>query len=126
MRLHGVIMYIVTYVLAYRDQLEVVRQREDAEQLQLRHGRTQVLVVRRHRAVGHVVMRGDTAELRALEAASGTFVFDEVTLLKECSRRMDDISTLLHQGRVVLQIVDTNAVQYRVLEHADVPRQVQA
>ena len=102
------------------DELELVRKREDTEQLELRHRRPEVLVVRRHRAIRHIVVRRDTAQLCALEAASGTLVLDEVALLEKRGSGVHDVCPLLDKRRITLKIVDANAVQDWVLEHTNV------
>jgi hypothetical protein len=69
-----------TYLLAHGNQLELVRQREHAEQLQLRHRRPQMLVVHRHRVMRDIVMRRDAAQLGALEPTRRALILDEVAL----------------------------------------------
>ena len=93
------------------NELELVRQRKDAGELELRHRRAEVLVVRRHRAVRHAVVRCDAAQFGALEATRQAFVLHRMTLLEERRGGVDDIGTLPDELRVILEVVYAHTVQ---------------
>ena len=59
--------------------------------------------------------------VRAVEATGRTLVLDEMALLQKRSNSVDDVSALLDEWWIAFEVVNANAVQHRVLEHADVP-----
>ena len=78
------------------NELELVRQRKDTGELELRHRRAEVLVViRRHRAVRHAVVRCDAAQFGGMEATRQAFVLHRMTLLEERRGGVDDVGALL-------------------------------
>jgi hypothetical protein len=106
----------------YRDVLELVAERKHAEQLEHAHARAQVLVVRRHRVVGHIVVAGDAPELRRLEAPRRALVLEQAALLEHHRRRVHNVRALLHERRVVRGVVGGDRVERRRAQHAHVPR----
>ena len=93
---------------------------EDPEQLHLRHVRLQVLVVRRHRRVGQIVVRRDATQTRALEQTRLHVVLDQRVLRQRARRAVDQVHAVLQQRRVRAQHALVTPVQHGVLQHADV------
>jgi hypothetical protein len=61
-----------------------------------------------------VIVRGNSAKFGGLESARGSVVFDEVTFLQEHRSGVSDVSALLFKMWVIIQVVNTDAVQYRI------------
>ena len=107
-------------LLADRKELELLRKSEDTEQLDSGHSGSEMLVVSGHGIVRHVEVGGDASKVSALELARGSLIFDEVTFLEESGGGVNDISTLLDEGPIVILVIDADTVQDGILEHAHV------
>jgi hypothetical protein len=61
-----------------------------------------------------VVVRGNSAKFGGLESARGSVVFNEVTFLQEHRCGVSDVGTLLFKMWIIIQVVNTDAVQNRI------------
>ena len=99
---------------------ELAREREEAEELDVREVRLEVLVVRRHRLRRDVVVRGDAAERRRAERARAPVVGDEAVPVQPQRRRVREVEAPLEEARVVGVAAGGGAVALGRAQRADV------
>ena len=109
-------------LLSDGDVAEFGRKRKDAEELNVTEGRLKQLIVGGHTGVRTVVVASNAAQLRALKVARFTVVLDQVRLVQNDSRRMNQVGSVALEQRVVLgrQSLGRYAVELRLTQHSDV------
>mmetsp|Transcript_11887 Transcript_11887/g.50962 ORF Transcript_11887/g.50962 Transcript_11887/m.50962 type:complete len:427 (-) Transcript_11887:2664-3944(-) len=107
-------------LLAHGDVLELLRQREQPAQLDVAHGRFQVLVERLHRAVRDVVVARDLPQIRRLQSAAPAVVPAQSGFIQTRGGGVHQIGATLFERGVLLQRVHPDAVQVGVAQHAHV------
>mmetsp|Transcript_112262 Transcript_112262/g.317543 ORF Transcript_112262/g.317543 Transcript_112262/m.317543 type:complete len:283 (+) Transcript_112262:3048-3896(+) len=107
-------------LLAHGDVLELVREREEPQELDVGHHGLQVVVEGRDRGVLDVVVARHTAQRGDLDLARALIVLDEVVLVQEHEATVDQVHAPLLQEPVLLGLVGRDAVEPRRPHHAHV------
>mmetsp|Transcript_113777 Transcript_113777/g.326945 ORF Transcript_113777/g.326945 Transcript_113777/m.326945 type:complete len:596 (+) Transcript_113777:2084-3871(+) len=108
------------FLLTHRDVLELVGQREQTEQLDVRHHGAQMVVERCDRRVPDVVMAGHATQCSDLHLTRALVVLDQIVLVEQHERAVHQVDAPLLQKPVLLGLIGRDAVQPRRAHHAHV------
>mmetsp|Transcript_62196 Transcript_62196/g.148188 ORF Transcript_62196/g.148188 Transcript_62196/m.148188 type:complete len:1090 (-) Transcript_62196:715-3984(-) len=107
-------------LLPHHHVLELPREGEDAQQLDIGHRGLEVVVEHRDRLVADVEVRRHAPQVRALEVAALAVVLDEVGLEEGRRRRVDQVRPSLLHRRVFFHLVGRDVVERGVPQHPHV------
>mmetsp|Transcript_125895 Transcript_125895/g.228490 ORF Transcript_125895/g.228490 Transcript_125895/m.228490 type:complete len:474 (-) Transcript_125895:2533-3954(-) len=107
-------------LLTHRNILELVRQGEETQKLNVRHHGLQVVVECGNRWVLDVVVAGDAPQSRDLHLPSAFVVFDQIVLVKQHQPTVNKVDTPLLQQPVLLGLIRRDAVETWSAHHAHV------
>mmetsp|Transcript_97493 Transcript_97493/g.173621 ORF Transcript_97493/g.173621 Transcript_97493/m.173621 type:complete len:371 (+) Transcript_97493:1300-2412(+) len=114
------LLHLNLLLLAHRDVLELVRQGEETQQLNVGHHWPKMLVVCGNGWVLDVVVTCHTAKGSHLDLASSLIILDEVVLVQHHERSVDQVHTSLLQESVFLSLIGGDAVEAWRAHHANV------
>mmetsp|Transcript_89754 Transcript_89754/g.214526 ORF Transcript_89754/g.214526 Transcript_89754/m.214526 type:complete len:260 (-) Transcript_89754:2928-3707(-) len=114
------LLHLHLLFLSYRDVLELMREREEPQKLDVRHHGPQVVVVGGNGRVLNVVVAGHPAQRCHLHLPSALVVLDEVVLVQECQGAVDQVDAPLLQEPILLCLIRRDAVEPGGSHHAHV------